>query len=209
MPLWWQGPLWDSGAEDSLEQSVLWEGVCCHGGTALHPLCWAWGRGCAYQALADPPCLQGLGQMHQLLPLQEPASAAEGFLGGLANSRDATTAARGTGPCVPHLGRAQSLSLAVQGRHTSWGLMLPPGSAPQGKIRAATLSGWKPVRASTFWASVTPDCCGAVAQSLGMQAPMPGAAQRELAGKGTHLPIHLGSRRRKAAVGREAGSAWS
>lgn len=55
VPSWWQGPLWDSGAEDSLEQSLSWEGVCCHGGTALHPPCWAWGRGCAYQALADPP----------------------------------------------------------------------------------------------------------------------------------------------------------
>lgn len=67
------------------------------------------------------------------------------------SSRDATTIAGGTGPCVPPLGKAQSLSLPVQGRCTSWGLMPPPGSAPQGKIRAATFSGWKPVGASTFW----------------------------------------------------------
>lgn len=107
--------------------------------------------GCAYQALADPPCLHGLAKLGQLPPLQELASTAEGFLGGLPSSRDATTTAGGTGPCVPPLGRAQSLSLPMQGRCAGWGLMLPPGSAPQGKIRAAPLSGWKPLGDSAFW----------------------------------------------------------
>lgn len=108
--------------------------------------CW----GYAYQALADPPCLRRLGQLRQLPPLQELASAAEGFLGGLASSTDATTTMGGTGPCVLPPGGAQSLSWPMQGRRTSWGLMLPAGSAPQGKRRAATLSGWKPVGASAF-----------------------------------------------------------
>lgn len=64
-------------------------------------------------------------------------------------------------------------------------------------------------RGFSVLALVAPGCCGAVAQSLGLQGLVPWAVQRELGGKRIHLPIHPGSRRRKAAVGREGRSAWS
>lgn len=53
---------------------------------------------------------------------------------------------------------------------------------------------------------VAPGCCGSVAQSLRLQEPVPGAVQMELGGQG-HLPIHAGSRSRKAAVVRERSCA--
>ena len=220
VPPYWQGPLGDPRGKDNAEQSLLQEGVCSQGGTALHPRslpaghraglargssqgCW----GSAYQALADLPCLPGLSHVRQLPPLQEQASTVEGFLGGLVSNRDATTTIEGTGPCVLPLGGAQNLFYPMPGRHSSWELVLSPCSVPRGREgqspsltgRPSGLQCFGPGGPRLLWS------CSSVSGAAG---PMAGAVWRELGGKGTHLPVHLGSSRRRAAVGREGVSAW-
>lgn len=136
--------------------------------------------GCAYQALANPPCLCGLGQVLQLPPLQELAGAAEGFPGSLVSSRDVATESQD--PVSPLLA----------------GLRASPGPC-----REDTAAGCWSDAATGF---STPGGDSSVSEA---EEAMSGAVWRELGGKETHLPIYLGSRRGKAAVGREGGSAWS
>lgn len=147
VPLCWQGPLWDPGGEDSLEQSLLQEGAYSCGtqpcvlpaghGAGLSR-CGSQQRwGSAHQALADLPWFPRQGQLSQFLPLQEAASEAEGILGGLGRRRDATIIPGGTAPCVLPLSRARSLSWDCN-------LLL----------------------------SVASGCCGAVALSQGLQGPI-------------------------------------
>lgn len=161
VPLWWQGPPCDPGDEGSLEQSLLQRGAySCRTQPCVLPAGHGAGRsrcgsqqrwGSAHQALADLPWFRSPRQLCQLLPLQEAASEAEGFLGSLGRKRDATTSPGGTAPCILPLSRVRSLSQSRQGRCSSWALVLPPGSAPQEKIRPASFSAWKPLGAASFW----------------------------------------------------------
>lgn len=219
VPSSWQGPLWDPGGEDNLDQSLLQEGACSHGGTALRPPCRAQGR-------ARPGRI--VGALGLCLPGTRGSSMP-------AQSRPAApaSATSGTGQRCRGLPGRPGEQQRCHHHHQGHRTLCPPswqGSEPvparTGKMHqlgtdAATRfstpgedNGSHPLwleahRGFNVLALVAPGCCAAIAQSLGLQGPMPGAVWRELGGKGTDLPIHPGSRRRKAAVGREGGSAWS